>query len=370
VALLPDGGDSVTIFINKQTGLVDYRGEFISGLRLVTEYSDYREVEGLKIPFRAVANSPDGPLQISSQLDSIWLNADIPDAIFKMPGDSMVDYRFPATARSIDIPIEMYRGYLGMRIRINGIGPFFFLLDTGASMTLMSKTAADSLGLNISGNVPMRGIGGFGSVGFVEIDSIGIGVLPFYLKRVLVYDFNNVSGMLGMRIDGILGYDFFARFPMKINNKAGRITIYNPEYPLPEFEGNEISLEIFSQVPVIEAEINGEKVRLLLDLGAQPGLVLRAGKKPYQMMEELAGDSLQDISIAGIGGMNTVGQGKVESLKIGDYLLNQQLTVIIDDFSQLPFSDYIDGILGLGILGDFDMVLDYPSRCVYLYKNK
>ena len=158
--------------------------------------------------------TPDAPYEISARIDSVRINIDISDSVFLMPGETAVDFRFPEGADSAAVPFEIKRNGIMVKVKVNGRGPFFFLLDSGAAATLLSKTVADELGLEAEGAIPARGVGGFGSMGFGKIDSLDIGPLSWSLKRVAIFDFKALSGNSLAQLDGILGYDFFARFPV------------------------------------------------------------------------------------------------------------------------------------------------------------
>jgi predicted aspartyl protease len=363
--LLPQGGDSVSIYINSETGLPGYRLDVISGLRIITRLYDYRPVHGMMVAHASEAVSPYAPLQISTRLDSMRINNDIPYSIFEMPGRAAKDYEFPDNVDSIVLPIENQFGYLFIGVVINGKGPFMFFIDTGAGMTILSRSTADSLGLEIVGDIPIRGFGGFGSVGFIEIDSSRVNDLSLDFSRLIVFDFSSFESEFRNQVDGILGYDFFARFTVKIDFQNNEFVIYKPDAAPEQFSGEPVGLEIFAQVPVFQARINGHPIRLLLDLGAQPGLVIAPQFAGFNELAKREDRNHGDMVISGVGGVKKLAMAGVDSLNIGSIILRGLKAVIVEDFSDLPFPEYVEGIIGLEILSRFDLVLDCPSGKVY-----
>jgi aspartyl protease len=99
-------------------------------------------------------------------------------------------------------------------VSINNQGPFRFLLDTGASNTVLSAGIADGLGipvgrnyilLSAAGNVPVNlRLLNMVQVGAVRLEGIEVAVANFDLMKTL-------------NVDGILGGDYLRRFKISID---------------------------------------------------------------------------------------------------------------------------------------------------------
>jgi len=112
-------------------------------------------------------------------------------------------------------------------VTINGSGPYRFLLDTGASNTILSANVADRLGipkgasrtlLTAGGNlaVTVRLVTSL-NVGTAQLENVGIAVANFDLMKTL-------------NVDGILGSDYLRRFKVSIDydNQLVNIEPYCP----------------------------------------------------------------------------------------------------------------------------------------------
>jgi predicted aspartyl protease len=131
-------------------------------------------------------------------------------------GSKTVTFDFVSNTSLVVVPVT-----------INGSGPYRFLLDTGASDSILSATVADRLGipdgiprtlLTAGGNVPvtLRMIMTL-NVGAARLENIGIAVANFDLLRSL-------------NVDGILGGDYLRRFKVSIDydNQLVNIEPYCP----------------------------------------------------------------------------------------------------------------------------------------------
>lgn len=104
-----------------------------------------------------------------------------------------------------------------VRARINGKGPYNFILDTGAPILIVAEDVAGKAGLKGDAN-------GWGKIGRFEIEG-GV-VIPD--ARVLVHTPFQLEGMNGMglagaTIHGLIGYDILARYQMEIDFTRGKM---------------------------------------------------------------------------------------------------------------------------------------------------
>jgi predicted aspartyl protease len=106
---------------------------------------------------------------------------------------------------------------------INGKGPFNFIFDTGASITIIEKQTAEELGLYNKASATREALGAGGTVtsSILDVESIKIDSVEAKDIRVGVMDLSNVAkcGCLG-ELGGIIGYNFM---------KDHRVTIDYPK---------------------------------------------------------------------------------------------------------------------------------------------
>lgn len=106
-----------------------------------------------------------------------------------------------------------------IRVRINGKGPFNFLVDTGAPLLYVSTEAAARIGLETA---PGRF--------YADVERLDIEGGPFLadIKARIEDPFQlvgmNALGLPGASIDGILGFAILARFRMEMDPTRDRMT--------------------------------------------------------------------------------------------------------------------------------------------------
>lgn len=108
-----------------------------------------------------------------------------------------------------------------------------FIVDTGASFTLISRQAARELDIGIDENTPFIPIFTVSSLIFtplVTLKSIRVGKAEMENVDVLIYDMP--SG------EGLLGNSFLSRFKVLLDSYLGKMTIYSTEgIPSPDRPG-------------------------------------------------------------------------------------------------------------------------------------
>ncbi|MEE9441543.1 MAG: retropepsin-like aspartic protease [candidate division Zixibacteria bacterium] len=367
--LFPEGGDSIFIFINHKSGLIDYRLGFLSGLKMQTSYKDYRKVDGIMMAFESVSEAVGTPFQINSRLDSVFLNVEIPDTIFSNPSGNDDIYGFGNDKNYAEVPFSLNRGHITIKTYVNGQGPFDFMLDSGAGSSLLSPGMVSALGLKPFGALPARGVGGLNSINIVEIDSINIENLTLNYNRIGIFNSESKTEQLFKRIDGILGYDFISRFPLKIDFDRGIITVYQEDSAPKNPGGIPVNLEIQFQLPLINVEVNGIITRTAIDLGAQVEYVLRENSKVYPGLKNKFDSLNLKSSITGIGGVERVKTARLDSIKIDRLVFMNPKILLFETGIAFPLPDYIEGLIGLELLDDFNLFFDYNQRKIY-FENR
>lgn len=127
-----------------------------------------------------------------------------------------------------------------------------------------------------------------------------------------------------------------------------------------------ISFNLVRQLPTIDAEVNGVRVLLYVDLGAFKGIAL-SGDAMSKAGITLTGDaeSFRNAS----GDIFTTKIFKVAKLKLGDLLIEDLEGVELGDFKGLRGSG-LDGYIGFGLLREYALVFDYSGKTLSLYPTK
>ena len=109
------------------------------------------------------------------------------------------------------------RHQIVLAVSINHSGPYNFLLDTGAQITMVDPSLAAELHLDTQGAAVVAGAGSRQSASFAQLDLLEAGSHAVANQKVLVYDLQNLRSA-DLHIQGILGEDFLEHFDMLIDN--------------------------------------------------------------------------------------------------------------------------------------------------------
>ena len=92
-----------------------------------------------------------------------------------------------------EVKIEISMQHVKVPVSVNGKGPFSFTLDTGASVTTISKRIAEELEIETraGSRSEARGVGGGIPVQYADVE-IGMGTLEFAKDEVYVLDFDAI----------------------------------------------------------------------------------------------------------------------------------------------------------------------------------
>ncbi|MGH7926815.1 MAG: TIGR02281 family clan AA aspartic protease [Candidatus Binatia bacterium] len=124
------------------------------------------------------------------------------------------------------IPLTREDGRLLVNGNINSHSSVRFIVDTGASITIIPASMASRLGLDPKGSpsIEIRGVGGAIDGRLVEIDSLKVGGAEARSFDVVVIDDD-------LRGAGLLGADFLSRFQIDINYTRQQMVLQPGEGP-------------------------------------------------------------------------------------------------------------------------------------------
>lgn len=256
-------------------------------------------------------------------------------------------------AEGVKIALTEKSELLWIPVVVNG-KTYDFILDTGASFTMISQDLAKDMGAKIIGDPVFVGggesTGGYGQRAFIE--NINVGSVS--LKNVIAFVSENPSDDDPLKVDAVLGMDFIERAgEIQIDLAEMTLTIPVQTTELPA-SGRNIILE--TNIPIVEStDTNGNRYTFILDTGA-------------------SGASLSDLWFAKnaetatalpVETQNVWGHGgtvQLEIVKVPEYKLTIGTTSA--DFKNIPatvpangtVSSSRDGRLGMGLFKQFSKV--------------
>jgi hypothetical protein len=282
------------------------------------------------------------------------------------------------------LPFEDGAGNLLLPVRLNGQGPYWALLDTGAAGTTLYRDTAEALGLTVEPHGVMTGLGPdtlpVGKAGGLTITLEGEGTAAASLDEpsITVLPAEARLPAFGDKeIDVILGASLFERFVVAIDFASHRLTLHDPQgYRSPDGAGV-LPIQLTQGYPHAEGSVTVTPEpgpqrtiagRFLIDLGSPLPLQIEHGAA---VDAGLLDDSIENRTlvgqIAGIDGSPL----DLFALPAADLTLGGQ-SMEVRDAMLLPVAGGgppIDGLVatvGAGAFAGRLLTIDYPNRRLLL----
>ena len=131
----------------------------------------------------------------------------------------------PAGSQVFAVPFRsLADGLIVVPVKVNGCGPFDFVLDTGSSATAIDTRLAKKLALPMNGKSVDIGIKDASDRELVHIDTLSVGKGTVADLDVMVRE--NVTDAV-KRLAGTLGEDYLSKFDLIIDNQR-HVVIFDP----------------------------------------------------------------------------------------------------------------------------------------------
>jgi hypothetical protein len=225
----PLGGRTITYFLDKSTFL-PVKSERLNeeGVLLTTRFSDWHEVQGVKAPFGVRRSTGDAKYDTTITLKKVVFNLANTGNAFVQPLDCAFDMRFAQGNRALRIPFKRNNNFILVQGRINDSAPLWFILDTGASITVVNKDRAAQLGLPLLGDLEIGTSGASTGFSIVRDFSFALPGAEVINQRAGAISLSMFEAGLGLRMGGVLGFDFISRFVVEIDFGAETLNLHNP----------------------------------------------------------------------------------------------------------------------------------------------
>ncbi len=236
----------------------------------ITWHSDYRDVKGIPFAFKQISVQYPSGMKSIVDFTAVEINVPVDPALFEPPSEDVEDFRFTNGKSAENIPFQFIEKHIYLPIEVGGITRLW-ILDTGASATVIDRKFAEELGLELEGNVKGRGAGNLVDVSFTALPPFSLPGLEFDEQKAVAIEVAPLfERWLGMEVVGILGYDFLSRLVTKVDYANEILSFYHPDSFTYEGDGTVISAPI-SQGNMIELPVTVDgkyKGMWSLDLGA------------------------------------------------------------------------------------------------------
>ena len=247
-----------------------------------------------------------------------------------------------------------------------------FILDTGSGGISLDSATVKDLGIPITpSEKTIKGIGGIRKVSFLNNATLRLPGLAVENLNFHVNDYEILTSVYGIKIDGIIGYSFFSQYIVNINYDFLQINVFSKgEYKYPS--GGFMLYPMFTALPMQSLQFTDDRKfvqRFYLDTGAglnfllsesylNDSAVLKKRRKPPVVTQA-----------EGVGGKMSMRLTTIKELKVGPYRFKWVPTFLFKDEFNVTNYPFVGGLLGNDILRRFNITFNYAKQQVHIVPN-
>jgi predicted aspartyl protease len=246
-------------------------------------------------------------------------------------------------------------------VRLSGMGPFRFLIDTGADRTAISSQLASRLNYLPGEIAAVHSIAGVSRIATTTVPSLQL--TRNEIRNIQAPLLNGVY----MGADGILGTDSLRAQRVMFDFEAQTLSIVPSALPDFRYEPGTIVVRGTrrnGRLVVTDATANGNKVIVVVDTGSQVTIGNTAMRKVL-MRDRMLSDP-QQVVIESVTGQKIAGEYMfVRELQVGGVQLRNLAVVFMDahTFRQLKLDKRPALLLGMNAMKAFKKVsIDFATR--------
>ena len=263
------------------------------------------------------------------------------------------------------IPFQFLGKHIFADARLDGKGPFNFVIDTGG-VNLISPDMQQRLALRTSGHEEGHGVGNQTvQSGKTIVPLTEFGAAAFKEQTYFTYPLDAIYANGGVQLDGIAGNQMFRPFVMQIDYGAHTIGLINQAAFDPKCSGTAIPLTISDNELYVPGAFDGIPGRFRIDTGSGATLDMQA---PFVRAHHLLDKFPQRLSTSttGIGGSSGTYVVRAHLLEIGSVAVPEPITGLSVATGGNFAQGTVSGNIGNGALARFVVTIDFTRHMMYL----
>jgi predicted aspartyl protease len=357
VSLTPPGGEPLELWVDAATSLIEQ--VVFPREQWTEEWTDYRRVGDLLLPHQLIGSDGKRHEQTIA-ISSYRLRETVDAQRFRRPASRVTDAKL---RHPISMAATIQNGHVSVKASINGSRPLRFILDTGASVNILTPAAAILLGIQPGGQLTGTGVGENAvPMHRAKVSHLKIGTAAMTNQHFAVAPLpplTVVTGDTSEPVAGLLGYDFFRRFVVGIDYNEHRVSLA-PLLPCSRDDIAAAKLHFDARIPRVEAMLDGVPGRWIVDTGNAGSSLITAQMADHLGIPADAGS--QYLRNGGVGGTFEVRALRFASLLIGGQLFHEPVLGITSQTSGALADSRVAGTLGYSQLRQLAPTFDYECR--------
>jgi predicted aspartyl protease len=271
------------------------------------------------------------------------------------PADYILDYGYDRSDR-MTVPVS-----------VEGRGPYQFIVDTGAERTVISRELASQLELGLGMKARLHSMTEVSQIQTVLITALEVGGKSVRDINAPALERRNIGA------EGILGVDSLQSKRVSFDFARQQMTVTPSKKRERSWPSDTIVVTArnrFGYLVLIDASIDGQKVWVILDTGAQTTVANSALRRKLERRDRI-GTTWPIEMLSVTGGRLTADQSVVKEIKLGGITIRNLPVAFADvhPFRKLDLMDRPAVLLGMDALRLFERVsVDFANREVRLLR--
>lgn len=361
----PENGYPITIYLDSASHLpIKAEVPGFDGNEAIT-FSDWREVDGIKIPFSEKQQDPIKSTEL--KLRKVVFNPN-EEVSFAEPPSSEHDAFFVMDPSKAGVMFNFENRHILVPVTVNGVGPIYFIFDTGSNYNYINNTRLEQFHVKAYGAFQTEGGANTTQGAYIQSINLRIGGVELRGQHAGTLPMSGLEKVMGVPLGGLLGYDFISRFVVIVDYTHNRLEFEDPKTFHYQGAGAAIPLLMQSSEPYLEQSITekGQRIPALfvLDAGAADTFNLTSGFVKTHNLVELAGDpnakpKTRPGTEKEFFGATMV-RGFIDEVHLGPFTFYRVIGGLSVGTHGAYASNAFSGTIGQGIYSRFNrMVLDY-----------
>ncbi len=360
----PRGGLPFELWFDAETKLLDRVIEEGAGETRTTIYEDYRPVGPFMIAHRIRSSNAAAAFGAEQLVTKVEINPPVSDADFAVPAPPPPDFAFTGAKHEAVLPFRFVNNHIYVDARLNG-RVYPLLVDTGAA-NVMTPTTARALRLAPVGDARVRGAGeDTEAAAFTRVNSLALGGVRLRNQLFAVVPLEKLGEIEGTPFHGLIGYEIFKRFAVRIDYAARVMTLSDAKAWRADGAGVAVPFVFNETVPEIEGTIDGVKGTFDIDTGSRASVGLNSPFVQRNALRARFQPSIEAVTGWGLGGPTRATVARVKRLTLGTFAIDN---VVVDMSLQrqgVLTHSAPAGSIGSGLLKRFIVTFDYAGQRVF-----
>ena len=351
--------DITHFYFDTETLLMVHSRHKQPDMEVESNYDDFRTVDGIVVAYHH--HSTFHPWEKTEEVwtESYAANVPLTEELF-LPPPRHKGFRIDGGADRGTVPFQLIENLIYLQVDI-GDDRRTWVLDSGASMSVIDHDYAAGLQLTAEGSIKGYGFGELFELSFVKIPEYRVGPIHFDGQKLYVS-----KGLAAKSYEptmvGILGYDFLSRFVVELDYDLSQATFHDPETFHYRGSSTPIDAPLKYRTFALPVTVDDRyRSHWTIDLGSYHSSIHYPFAERHGILEKPG----VDIVSQGMTSLSRERNILFDCLQVGDFRLDRPLVAVpLEKGVGATALGEVGGNLGNSTLSHFRIFLDYPRQQV------